>query len=368
MTIASLNAMILPSECGYRRDDYAPKEFQPEEYQSRYDARTLIYDAIHFPGLRRICLICPKLLNLEALIRTGTFSSSAGNHAISRIWRHKRYDEVWLKCSGSPDRLRFTHGDLALESGLSAQDKDTFAGLNCAVLKSRDNDLKWIHDWADYHVKVHGLQGLIFFDNDSSQYSPEDVERTLQSVSGLRQVVVISAPFSFGPFALGKHRHNSVFLQVALLNIARLRFFRKARAVLTTDLDELVAPTPEGSIFETTKRSLLGYTLFRGRWRDPAVFDAPSVRHADHFYRPGEDKCPATKYCICPGGVFGLSHWEVHGAVRGFLKDAMTSDRVHYWHCRRITTNWKSKRKNADPGGLAIDEELEALLGRVYQA
>jgi hypothetical protein len=367
MPVAYLNAMLLPAEHGHKRDDCVPKEFQTKDYQSGYDASTLVYDAIYFPGLKRICLICPKLLNLEPLIRSGRFSSGVGTHPISRLWRHKRYDEIWLKCAGTPDRLRFAHGDMVLECAPSVQDSTLFAGLNCAVLKSKDNDLTWIRDWANYHVRVHGLEGLIFFDNHSSKYSVEEVDQVLRSVPGLRQSLVIPAPFPFGPQALAPYRNSSLFLQVALLNIARLRFFRKAKAVLAIDLDELVSPTPEGSIFETTRRSLLGYTLFRGRWRDPQTVDGTSVRHADHVYRVKNDDCSVTKYCICPGGLFGLSHWDIHGAVRGFLKDAMTTDRVMYWHCRRITTNWKSARKGADPEGLVVDDELAALFGRVYQ-
>jgi hypothetical protein len=87
-----------------------PAAFQPADDQSLYDVRTLFSDAILIPAKRRIGLICPKLMNGEAVIRGGRFSSDAGAHPITAILRHKRYDEVWLQCRGRPASLRFAYG------------------------------------------------------------------------------------------------------------------------------------------------------------------------------------------------------------------------------------------------------------------
>lgn len=87
-----------------------------------------------------------------------------------------------------------TLSSLVLPNSLGVQDRESFRGLRCAVLKSRNNDLAWVMDWAKYHVIVHGLEGLIFFDNGSDRYAVEDVSRTLLEVDILQTVRVLSAP------------------------------------------------------------------------------------------------------------------------------------------------------------------------------
>jgi hypothetical protein len=78
--------------------------------------------------------------------------------------------------------------------------------------------------------------------------------------------------------------------------------------------------------------------------------------------------CAATKYCISPQGLCGFSHWDVHGAVRGFLKNYLTTSKIEYWHCRQITTNWKYDRGASDADQLTIDPETARILGESFAA
>ena len=265
MTIEILNWLELPGSLGIERDRIVPMEFRNADYDEKYDFRTLFYDAIFVPQSRAICLICPKLLNLSAVVKDGLFASNDQRLKPKIMHQRGRYDEIWLECSGVPDCLRIRFGTFDCEITVGKQNKQTFKGLRCAVLKSKDNDLEWIKDWAEYHVKVHGLQGLVFFDNGSEKYSTEDVHNALLEINGLEKVRVLSAPFPFGPVTHSTYKHSSKFLTGGLLNIARLRYFQSAAAVLVTDVDELVAPTPAGSVFALAERSPFGYVAFRGR-------------------------------------------------------------------------------------------------------
>lgn len=341
MSIASLNGLKLPEEKRFRRNINIPDEGLGEDFFQNYDFHTLFYDAFYVARKRAICLICPALLNLGTAVRKGVFSANGRVLKVKSISNYKRYSEVWLRCPEKPDRLQFEYDGFKTGIEIASDEIAAFAGLNCAVIKSKDNDLLWIKDWAEYHVKIHGLQGLVFFDNNSSIYEVDNIVESLRSVKGLKKFCVIPTPYSFGVYS----HHETRFLQVGLLNIARLRFLSEASAVLSVDIDELVAPTPEGSVFTSTKRSLLGYLLFRGRWREVGEVEAGQiVRHSDHIYRLKNDLVKSTKYCICPTRIFGLSHWDIHGAVRGFLKDFMVTNRFEYWHLRQISTSWKYSR------------------------
>ena len=372
MTIEILNWLELPGSLGIERDRIVPMEFRNADYDEKYDFRTLFYDAIFVPQSRAICLICPKLLNLSAVVKDGLFASNDQRLKPKIMHQRGRYDEIWLECSGVPDCLRIRFGTFDCEITVGKQNKQTFKGLRCAVLKSKDNDLEWIKDWAEYHVKVHGLQGLVFFDNGSEKYSTEDVHNALLEINGLEKVRVLSAPFPFGPVTHSTYKHSSKFLTGGLLNIARLRYFQSAAAVLVTDVDELVAPTPAGSVFALAERSPFGYVAFRGRWRYPEAMDILHIRHVDHVYGANNGFLKTMKYCICPRGPLRLLRWNTH-SVSGFRsktvsKMALTTSRIEYWHCRRISTDWKHVRKVPRSHHLKLDPQTKRVLDRVFGA
>lgn len=188
---------------------------------------------------------------------------------------------------------------------------------------------------------------------------------TMQSVRGLQMAQLIPTPLPYGCKQYGDAR----FLQVGVLNIARLKFFSSAAAVLCTDIDELMKPVAPAGIFAATRASPLGYLLFRGRWRDAKPpMQGERLLHSGHVYRREDDLCAATKYCINPQGLFGFSHWDVHGAVRGFLKNYLTTSKVEYWHCRQLSTNWSYSRSTIEADGLEIDPETARVFGEVFDA
>jgi hypothetical protein len=221
-------------------------------------------------------------------------------------------------------------------------------------------------------LRVHGLQGVVLFDNGSSKYSLEEVDRTLGQVDGLEAVRVLSIPQPYGPWK-GK------FLPSGALNIARLRYFASAASVLVTDIDELVTPGRDGGIFEAAERSPLGYVRLRGSWRYPKRVKAgSSSRHADHVYRrifpshPG-GTIEARKYCVCPTGPLGDRRWVLHRVIldrtdRRKIERSVETDQFEYWHCRLITTDWKYPREvparyklRHDP---ATQRVMESVFGR----
>ena len=105
------------------------------------------------------------------------------------------------------------------------------------------------------------------FGNGSTEYPVERIDETLSRVDDLKTWRVLSAPMPFGSYPLAGKRAHSTFLQTSLLNVARLRFFSQARAVLSCDPDELVHSLGSHNMFDRTCKSVTGYVLFRGEWR-----------------------------------------------------------------------------------------------------
>ncbi len=326
------------ADSGLRRDAIVPPAFQPEGFGAAYDWTTLSYDAVRSGN--RILLVCPKLLNFAGLIRDGGLQLDDHPARIRRLRRYRRHDIVEIAAEAGATRLSIVHDGWSATSGISPDMSAIFAGLNASLHISRNNRLDWIADWARFHQAEHGLEAMLVMDNASDAYPPEAILDAL-AATGLRRAVVLKVPQPYGPVRSKSGGGGAKFLQPAMLNLARLRFLSRARAVLNVDIDELVW-SRASSVFDAALHSPLGMVVFDGEWRSPAAGREPPLGHADHIYAEAEsDPCP-TKYCIRPDGWRRYIGWDVHRPdvllPFGWLK---RSD-FGYWHCRTITTNWKN--------------------------
>jgi len=368
--VETLSSLRIPAALGLARRPAVPPEYRGENYGALYDVSTLFYDAVHLPAAQKIVLFCPKLFNLEPLIRQGRFSSGEGPLRLARIVHRRRYDEVWLVGASIAGTLEYQWRDWSTSLALSRQDDETFAGLNCILAISKNNKLEWIRDWLHYHVCEHGLEGLVLFDNQSDEYGMEALAEAVDQVAGIKAFKVVSAPFSYGPKGIKRKVSRSKYLQTSLLNIARIRYFSRAAAVLSIDVDELVHSSRAGlTVFEEARSSRFGYTAFRGAWLFDTAGDNALPLHRNHWLAQEEGgRCPY-KYCVVPQSPIGRLAREVHGvAASKLLNFLFESKHMKYWHFWNINTNWKGHRTRGAQGGLTTDESARRTLLRVFPA
>lgn len=348
---------------GKRREPPIAVEDRPEGYDAAFDADTLWYDAVQVDD--EVHIVMPRLLNLRHAVNDGSLMLD-GARAKPLGRRIGRRHEIQTLAAPNPaSRASVRIGRWIGETAVHPDQSDLFAGLNASVQLNRNNDLRWIVDWARYHVSAHGLQAMLVVDNGSDAYPPEAILEALAPV-GLDQIVVLCAPLPYGPPRSGKTSAEGKYLQSGMLNVARLRFLRRARAVLVADIDELVW-AKSGSVFDAAARSFLGYVSFKGTWREPDPEAALPWTHGDHRF-PGtfNGPCP-TKYCIVPGGRLGRLSWDVHRPERALLPSRLTRRDLGYWHCRGVTTNWKAydraKPRPLEPEDPEITQALARHLG-----
>lgn len=375
--ITSLSSLIIPYEDPTARRTAVPAKYQGPDYSQKYDFKTLVYDAISVPEKNAVVLICPKLFNLESLVLKGAFTCANQDCTVHTILRRKRFDEVWLKCQSPIDLkqadkiLKFQHDSLDLKTQISDNEAGRFADKNCLVAISKNNRPEWIRDWLHYYVQEHGLQGVVIFDNQSDDYPLTKLEEACASVKGLEEWRIVKTPLLFGPTGVKRKRFQSTFLQVAMLNVARIRYFSQANAILSVDIDELVYSKNNSSVFDDTKQSFLGFKTFKGSWLQTATnWDKTNAAptHKDHIYRNSEEnKCPF-KFCVDPNGLMGGFPWEIHGIGSSFTKKFSANSDLKYWHCLEINTNWKSQRKNQKKQNPPENAEAQKRLGKVFSA
>lgn len=361
--------LVLPEALGVARDAIAPPERRGPDHQARYDHGTLFYDAVHCAADRIVRLFCPPLLNLAPILRAGVLRLDGARVGMGRRRRFRRYEIVEIAAPARPARLTFHWRGWSAGAPVSSDaDCAAFAGRNCLFTLSRDNPLRWLRDWAHFHVAEHGADAALIFDNGSTAYGPEAIRDTLAGVAGLDVVRVASIDRPYGPLLLRGARGREMFLQSALLNVARRRFLWEARAVLQCDVDELVVSETRRSVFDATAASRAGFVKFRGVWRAPEDAACAAPRHADHVgVIEGAAPCPA-KYCVTPAGRMRGHSWNVHNLDRVLWSRRFESEDFHYIHCRGITTRWKGETSRVGIATPRIDPDVRAALDRVFGA
>lgn len=371
--------VILPADwAGERRHPPRPPAFRQKSYLEKFDPVTLWYD--FFPDVSGKVLmgIGPPLLNLKDWISTGCLTSAAGNALSYQIWDMDRCGCLMADLEDSritPEYI-LRPGTPGKETTFVLRPEpnhcEWFRNRRVLLTKSRNNRLDWIRDWASWHVRRHGADAVLFYDNQSSDYTEEVILEMLAGIPGVAAAVVVPWDFRFGPTGMLGHRWDSDFCQHGLLENARWRFLAQAASVLCCDVDELVV-TPKGrSIFQICEESATGGVVFDGRWvgciRVP--FDAgdqgadSSVLHRDHrHFLMDSPPCP-DKWAIVPSRITEDSQWNVH-AVDGHRLDRAPVG-VGYRHCKGISTSWKYFRESARPFDPEI-HEFDAVLAKAWE-
>ncbi len=229
---------------------------------------------------------------------------------------------------------------------------------------SKDNPLDWIRDWVTFNAEVHGADAVLFYDNGSLTYNVVDLSRLLKSVPGMKQTLIVPWGFPYGPGTGWRNTQDSFYCQPGALVHARWRYCATARAVLNTDVDELVVVASGASLFERAEASGKAAIVFPGYWVEAPkrLSDAPdSVRHIDCLYSERwravlRRVCPfrwllRMKWIVLPARCPEDVDWGVHDLYAPQPESRRAEESwksrprdVFYRHFRQINTGWKTAR------------------------
>jgi hypothetical protein len=361
----TLASIILPDVLGLRRDRVVPERYLTPAFDAGYDFTTLIYDAVSIEG-RGVWLFCPKLRNFEQPLWAARIEIDGAPCKLKRIRRFERYDIAEIPCATPARRLRLSFAGWEAELPVSPDETARFAGLNCLLTLSRNNDLRWVRDWTRYHVAEHGAEALLFYDNASSEYGTREILEAVSGIPGLRMVRVLRVPFLYGPQASRRLKFRANFLQAALLNLARWRFLAKARAVLSCDIDEIVVRRTPSTIFNAAQASRSGFVRVRGEWRFPNTAQGQMPVHRDHFLTGNAvAHCPP-KYCIVPDGRMRRKSWATHGLHGSLFSRRFISPEFVFLHCFGISDFWKGRPSRKAEEARRVDDATRTLLAQAF--
>lgn len=374
-TIVTVNGLALPAGGQLRREPRRPPDLQQAGFSERFDHATLCYDAFAVGSL--ICLSGPPLLNLRPALAAAGWTVDGlpldpGQVILGDIDRTQR---SWLdlRRGGGARSLAVTLADLRLETPVSADGAQLFAGRNVLVTLSKNNDPAWIHDWIVFHRDHHSIDAVLLYDNGSDAYTLESLREALATIAGV-DVTVVPWNYPYGPLGVDESGRalpwDSDFCQYGMLEHAKVRFLRHANLVINADVDELLLCHGGEAISRLMDRHHLDVCRYAGHWienlRDAGVDGAP--RHG-HFawINPALPPCEF-KWSIRPTRVpLGRVQWRVHD-VQGM--PATSQPDAAYRHFAGITTGWLTPRKPSvtDTSRLRLDAALVQAMTRSFGA
>lgn len=364
LLVSDHSPAFLPADSSVRRLPRRPRRRRLAEFDQSFEGLALVYDCFWHADGGRILLVGPPPMNLKNAV--AFYAEPSGEKLRARIYASVSVAITELRnVPEGTKSVRLTCADheflLPVRENLSPR----LAGRNLVFTMSRDNDLAWIKEWANYHARVQGADSVVLFDNGSIRYAPAEIEATLLAVPGLAYVAVQSWPYLYGKPdpAILNNPFYTLFLQIASMSVVLRRYGARAQGILNCDIDELVATPPGTNIFALAAASPRGLVVMRGRYIEPVPLPAapPGGRTHRHYGYchpdPKKSSSPQRKWAIDPSRpwfgklkVHPYMHW-IEG--RPLLAKSQPKD-VFYRHFRAIHNGWKDSR--ADAGSLSGEQ------------
>ncbi|MGW8802913.1 capsule biosynthesis protein CapZ [Streptomyces sp. NPDC055775] len=361
------SAVTLPLSSLFRREPPRKPEDRQPEYLEQFDARTLFYDA--FQHGDDVWLSGPPVSNLKAPLSNGAWRVDGvdvtGDLGL-RDWG--RTQRSVIAGAGAGRELSFSLGNDRFSADIAPNESDLFAGQRTIITKSKDNDLVWIQDFLRYYHLVHGVTGIVFYDNNSTRYTPQDVADAIAEVDGITTAVVVDWPFPFGPQGGPNKIWDSDYCQYGLLEHGRFRYLSQAAGVISADIDELMLADDGRSVFDHAAESETGVVMFSGYWmakatRTPMASDRQR-RFTDYHHR--SKGTTTVKWAALPGVVDEMTtQWRVHSvAGSGTVK----TDKIHHRHFAGVNSGWRYDRSEgvAQPEAHVYDPRMSRVLDLVF--
>ena len=378
VSIVTTKPVMLPDFTAARRLPTRPEQHRDADFDAKYDAETLFYDAF-FDGPRRVVLVGPPFLNLKADIERMTLAARpSGTACRFRVRELDRHGQVHVDVPEGTVSLElqaaFGTTDIAVSPGETA----LFAGRRVLFTQSKNNRLAWIQDWIRFSRDVHGADAVLIYDNGSTTYSLDALAEAVAALDGIKVARIVAWPYKFGPQGFDAWSFwDSDYGQHGVWEHGRRRFLAAAASVQCSDVDEMILSADGRSIFEAAERHPFGVLRYYGRWVIGLDGEAPAPdkgdkRHLDYHVvrreRPEKrfglftidgDRCPA-KWTIVPSKCPPDAQWRIH-VIGGQPTARLTTRRFTYRHFREISDSWKYSRVGREPFDPARHEREKLL-------
>lgn len=338
-----------------RRKPPRPPELRQENYEERFDYLTLFFDCYRMKD-GRVRFQGPPPLNLRKALDKAWFKAGPVEGRVGELGSLKlnRIRKTFFMDIELPAEVK--EYTLTLENGQKFTGKindnhcDLFQGRRVLMSMIKYDPLVWVAEWAEFYVKAHGVDAIIIFNNQATEYTSEDIALALSSVDGLEQIVVVDWMFPRGIGAAKTGYWDSAFCQVGGMAYARYRFLEQAACVINSDVDELVfTKIVRENLCDIVGQSVTGYCQYAAQWAagpQGMNFDQPiEQRHYKNSYYTTEYPVSmGTKWVVIPDKCSEEIEWAVHRIPKMEI-DTQASEKLYFRHFQELNTGWKPPRQ-----------------------
>lgn len=345
-----------------------PTELRQVDYIDKFDYTTIFYDV--FQTNESIVFSGPPLRNNQEVFNRASVHSPTGEKLESKFGHVDRTQSSTAVSKDSIPYVKIKFGPNESIVPVGGDLTHLLKGRNVLLTKSKDNDIAWIYDWTKFYVANHGIDSVVIYDNGSVSYGPEELQAELKSISGLKNIIIVSWPFKFGPQGgnwggVANAPWDSDYCEYGILQHARHRFLKDAAYVAHFDIDELLVMNGGRSVIDVLREYDLPGVSMSGRWID-SVTDGESEKFSfrDYKYHDRRSKVTTKKWVIRPSEVAQSKQWKTH-----YIQDVALAEipGLAHRHFVGITSNWKYKRVQGHKSVTAhheLDKDLVVAIGK----
>lgn len=366
-----------PDSWGFKREPMRPVElrrdyFNGMKFEDNFDWDNLWYDAVQVTQ-NIVLLIGPPLYStITHLYNQCSIVDSNGNNCPIQYINMDRSSITIVSVNDFVNTLTITPENISIT--VHQQDKLFDNKIVIGTLQ-KNNPIEWIKQWINYHNRNLGISNFLIYDNNSTIYTPAELEASLNSDKITVKVVNYTVPY--GPQGFDCDYYNtwdSDYAQSVMFEHAKRRYLSNAKLFINADIDELLCiPNNDiNAIVNLINSNDVAGLAYLGRWVEP--YDIENRQSANEI--PLQNREFKNYYCTDSTNPFGLGNkWmvvppralDVQWSVHSCSGKIAQYNAIYYGHYLPMNTNWSWPRDkfDRDPANLSIDIGLQQNLERM---
>lgn len=348
-------------------------------FLASFERGVLFYDVFFDVDGKRIILHGPSPVDLAPHYKTMQIIARPSGDILKRANHHSALVQLYsVRAPSGTTHLDIVFSGHTIRADIGGSHTSLLRGENVLFTLSKDNELQWIADWVQFHVINHGVTAVLLYDNNSSRYTPEDVEQTIRAIPGIKIAIVVPTPFVYTreDSAYSKNIFWAHFLQPSVMVNMLRRYASAANGIINCDIDELIVPLADETAFATASQSRSGTVYFRDCWVEPVarIGAVEPYRHSDFLmvaadadYRSG----PTAKWVMAPARRWLQDlrqHPYPHAIENRPFATRHKPGTAYVAHFKAISTSWKYDRSVAEQTGhsLRVEPPLAQAMERAF--
>lgn len=378
-----LSKFIYPSEWQITRKPARPLELRVLDFDKTYDYLTVWNDAVQI-NQNVVLLIGPPLYATADFLQNSCEFFDDNNNKIN-----VQITEMDRVCITAVRTNRFTSYIKIVNIFGSwiipvHQPSNSFTNKKVIVTISKNHPIEWLIQWIQYHYRVHNIEGLVLYNNQSNIYTCAELENALQNHGMIVKVVDYDVPFGTMGGGLWQWQGrsgtflpwDSDFAQYVMLEHAKWRYLHGAKLAINADTDELLTldNISLDQFADYCTHSSNSVWLYKGIWVEPVDSRTGTIantvpfeqRHFQNYWHTAysNQRGIGIKWMLNPQKNLNYQ-WLLHRTAGPH----MHTDEITFGHYMAMNTSWSWQRDafNGDRNNLIELPNLKRNLNQAFQ-